>query len=290
MKKLLITGSKGQLGSEINKIQSQFPQFQFIFNDIDDLDIIDFKSLKKYLISNPVDYLVNCAAYTAVDKAESEPEIARLVNTIGPQNLAVLSFEMGFRLIHISTDFVFDGNSKRPYLEDDIPNPLSVYGKSKLEGEKLVWENTKDYVIIRTSWLYSAFGNNFVKTMMRYGRERGLLKVVNDQFGSPTWAADLAGVILKIVKYSEENGFNPGIYHYSNEGAISWFDFAKEIINKAKINCEVIPIPTTAYPTPATRPSYSIMDKNKVKKTYELYIPFWMDSLASCLKEINALS
>lgn len=279
-KNILITGANGQLGSEIKELKVHYPSFDFFFTDVDTLDLCNKEETEVFLNTHKPDYIVNCAAYTAVDKAEDESELCYKINRDAVGNLAGAASGKA-KLIHISTDYVFDGKGNTPLKENDPTNPQSVYGKSKLDGEKILLEKAPDSIIIRTSWLYSAFGNNFVKTMLRLGKEKNQLKVVNDQIGTPTYAADLAQAILQIIEYSEkENIFPAGIYHYSNEGICSWYDFCLKILEYANIqSCKVEPIPTSEYPTKATRPMYSVLDKTKIKKTFRFEIPQWEESL-----------
>lgn len=272
--KILITGSKGQLGTELQKLLPNA-----IFTDVNTLDITDLEAVKNFVNDNKIDTIVNCAAYTAVDKAEDEVELARKINEDGPRNLAL----SGAKIIHISTDYVFDGMNYKPYLPEDATNPISVYGSTKLFGELAVLENSKIAVIIRTAWLYSANGNNFVKTMRRLGAERENLNVVEDQVGTPTFAGDLAKVIVTILP--QINDDNRGIYHYTNEGVCSWYDFATEIMNLSGLNCKVNPIPSSAYPTKARRPFYSVLNKEKIKNVFNVEIPYWKESLSNLLKE-----
>jgi dTDP-4-dehydrorhamnose reductase len=288
IEKILVTGSNGQLGSEINKLASTLPQFNFLFHDVDTLDITDLKSLTNFFEKHNPNYIVNCAAYTAVDKAETDIEKAYLINDKAVENLAKVSTQFNARIIHGSTDYVFDGINHRPYIETDPTNPVSVYGKSKLAGEKHL-ENMENAIIIRTAWLYSSFGNNFAKTVIRLGKEKKDLRMICDQVGTPTYAADLADAIGKILKRSSENinGFVPGIYHFSNEGACSWYDFASEIISQCNLSCKVFPIATKDYPTPARRPSYSVFNKSKIKGTFGIEIPWWKESLKICLGLIS---
>ena len=270
----LITGSNGQLGSELKKLLPEA-----VFADVDMLDITDAEAVKNFVKAKNIDTIINCAAYTAVDKAEDEPELARRINVDGPANLAA----SGAKLIHISTDYVFDGCGHRPYKPDDEACPVSVYGKTKLEGEKKVLERAETAVIIRTAWLYSEFGNNFVKTMRRLGAEKESLNVVSDQIGTPTYAFDLAQAIVNILpQLSSEK---KGIYHFTNEGISSWYDFAVEIMAISRLKCKVLPIPTEAYPTKAKRPFYSVLDKSKIKNTFNLDIPYWKESLKKCLQQ-----
>lgn len=273
----LVTGVNGQLGNELKlKLQDKA-----VYVDKDELDITDAEAVKNFVSAHNFDAIVNCAAYTAVDKAESDEKLAELINVEGPKNLAAT----GVPLIHISTDYVFDGTNCRPYVETDKPNPQSVYGKTKLAGEKAVMDNAQTAVIIRTAWLYSTFGNNFVKTMRRLGKERDTLNVVFDQVGTPTYAADLAGAIVAILPQMK-----PGmkeIYHFSNEGVCSWYDFALAIMAQSDIDCTVLPIESKDYPTAAHRPSYSVLNKAKIKRDFNLKINNWAVSLAECVEKIN---
>ncbi|MDX1285285.1 MAG: dTDP-4-dehydrorhamnose reductase, partial [Draconibacterium sp.] len=258
---ILITGAYGQLGSEIKDIVQNYPGWNFVFIDIDTLDITDENAVKSFFKENSFDFVINCAAYTAVDKAESDVENADKVNAIAPKILARITNQIGIKFIHISTDYVFDGNANQPYSETDNVNPQGIYGKTKLEGEQNCMAENPKTVIIRTSWLYSGFGNNFVKTMLRLGKERGKLDVVFDQTGTPTYAADLANTILEIIDSLE---FVPGIYHYSNEGVTSWFDFAKAIFEISGVVCKLNPVLSEQFPTPTKRPHYSVLDKSKI--------------------------
>ncbi len=283
---VLVTGSNGQLGSEIKEIAGQYNQFNFIFTDIEELDITDKSQLDKIMKSQNINCVINCAAYTAVDKAEEEMEKARLINKTAVSNLAEVTTQFKALLVHISTDYVYDGKNCKPYTETDNTNPKCFYGKSKLEGEIEIVFNAAKAIIIRTSWLYSSFGNNFVKTIIKKGKEKGLLNVVYDQIGTPTYAKDLAKAILQIIPdYKSAN--RSEIYNFSNEGVISWYDFAKAIIEIKKIKCDIIPIETKSYPTPAARPFYSVLNKSKIKKDFNLQIPYWKDSLTECLSKIN---
>ncbi len=282
-KTVLITGANGQLGQEIALLSRRYKNFNFLFTDVDTLDITNLQDLEVFFKKKQPAFVVNCAAYTAVDKAESEPEKANLVNNIAVENLAKVCQKHDTPVIHISTDYVFDGRNFRPYKETDSTNPLSVYGKTKLDGEKHLLDNPKA-VIIRTSWLYSTFGHNFVKTIKRLAKERSFLNVVADQVGTPTNAKDLAAAIMTIIKeYFERNCFFPGIYHFSNEGVASWYDFAREIVEFYNFTCKIRPIPTEEFPTPAKRPYYSVLDKSKIKKTYGIEILHWKESLKRCL-------
>ena len=279
---VLVTGASGQLGQALQSISSQFPEIDFRFFNSSELNITDFEQCKTVFKKIKPDYCINAAAYTAVDKAESEPEKARSINVEGPRNLAQICKEMNTVLLHISTDFIFDGTSKKPYSEEDIPNPTGIYGQTKLDGELAIQGILEKYFIIRTSWVYSEFGNNFLKTMLRLGNERDSLSVVNDQIGTPTSAVDLAKALVKIInfchaEFSSTSEF--GIYNFSNEGQCSWFDFAKKIFEIHQIKIDLQPIPTSAYPTPAKRPAFSVLDKNKIKKVFGVEILNWEDAL-----------
>lgn len=276
--KILVTGAKGQLGSEINYLSHSCP-YEFEFIDREELDLTDKGSIIPFLENSNPDYIINCAAYTAVDQAEDEPELADVINSIGPKRIAEYCNKNNKRLIHISTDYVFDGIFNTPINEEDLPNPRSVYGQTKLDGEKAVQELLDDVYIIRTSWVYSEFGNNFVKTMIRLGSEREEISVVADQYGTPTWARDLADAILQIINQITNGNDQPSIYHFSNEGKISWNDFAKEIMAQAKLTCKVNPISTYDYPTKAERPKYSVLNKSKIVSNFKVSIPLWEDSL-----------
>ncbi len=278
--KILVTGAHGQLGTEINFLSSLLETHDFVFVGHEDLDISDAGEVKSFFEKEKPTAVVNCAAYTAVDKAESEKELAFKVNGDSAGNLAAICKATDARFIHISTDFVFDGTVSRPLLEGDATNPLSAYGASKLEGEKQVLQNNTRAVLIRSGWVYSSFGNNFVKTILRLGKERESLNVVYDQTGTPTYARDLAAVILKIIQNDE---WKPGIYHYSNEGIASWYDFAVAVCDIAGLQTKIIPIETTQYPTPAARPKYSVLNKQKIKDTFRVEIPHWRESLQKCI-------
>lgn len=281
MSRILVIGSNGQLASELKQIQNKYSNHQFLFTSQNDLDISDNKSIESIFKNFEPNYTINCAAYTAVDKAESDQESAFKINEKGVENLANHCRNENSYFIHISTDFVFDGKKSNPYTEDDKTNPLSIYGLSKLKGELAIQNSGCDYTIIRTSWLYSSFGNNFVKTMIRLGSERESLNVVADQIGSPTYCADLAMIILSQLENFPNHKNN--IYHYSNEGVASWYDFTYEILKISSLKCQINPIPTTDYPTPAVRPSFSVMDKSKIKRHFNITIPHWKESLASCI-------
>lgn len=273
---ILVTGASGQLGQAIQFIASNYEDCEFIFASSQDLDITNQERVNHFFDTNKIDFCINAAAYTAVDKAESEIDKAESINVVGPKNLAIACKKDNAQLIHISTDFVFDGASKTPYSETDATNPLGIYGKTKLDGEQAVIDNMNEYFIIRTSWVYSQFGNNFMKTMLRLASERESLSIVSDQIGSPTNAIDLGKTILTIVK-SSSNAY--GIYNFSNEGMASWYDFAVEIFKINNVVIDINPIPTEAFPTPAKRPKYSLLDKSKIKNTFGIEIKTWQESL-----------
>jgi dTDP-4-dehydrorhamnose reductase len=288
MAQILVTGANGQLGSEMRDLASAYKNLQFLFTDVDTLDITDIVKLKSFFNTHKVDYIINAAAYTAVDKAESEKPKAEAVNVNAVRNLVQLANNYKARLVHISTDYVFDGKAQKPYLESDEVSPQGVYGKTKLDGEIEARRYTQA-IIIRTSWLYSSHGSNFVKTILKLGRDRGAVSVVNDQKGSPTYAHDLAKVILNIISAAVEDisYFKPGVYNYANDGECTWYDFAKEIFEMSGVVCTVTPIPTRDYPTPAKRPAYSVLDKTKIKNTWQISIPHWKESLQVCLGKIK---
>lgn len=280
--KILVTGANGQLGKELQELAGRFLVFDFVFLSREDLPIHDIESVKQAFKKYAPNYCINCAAYTAVDKAETDKENAFLVNGEATGVLAAACKEYNTRFIHISTDYVFDGNASSPYKTDAATNPQSVYGESKLQGEKKAIANNDQTVIIRTSWVYSAFGKNFVKTMLRLMSEKPEINVVSDQVGSPTYAADLAKAILTIVS---SGNWHPGIYHFSNKGVISWYDFAVAIRELSGSHCVVNPIPSSAYPTPAKRPSYSVMDTSRINEVYGIELGEWKNSLIECLKK-----
>lgn len=281
---ILITGCNGQLGNELQLLEKNYSEHTFFNTDVHELDITNAEAIDKFVSSNNIDIIINCAAYTAVDKAESNKELCQLLNAEAPAYLAKAISKRNGWMIQVSTDYVFDGTKNTPYVETDSPCPNSVYGSTKLDGEKAVEQACKNTMIIRTAWLYSSFGNNFVKTMMRLGKEKEELNVIFDQIGTPTYARDLAVAIMIAV----EKGIIPGIYHFSNEGVISWYDFTKAIHRLSGItSCHVRPIHTEEYPTAATRPHYSVLDKTKIKKTYGIEIPYWEDSLAECINILN---
>jgi dTDP-4-dehydrorhamnose reductase len=289
MTKILVTGANGQLGSEIRVQASLFPEMNFAFTDVAELDITNPEKVTEFIAAFKPGYLINCAAYTNVDKAETDLETATLLNATAVGILAEQSAKAGCKMIHISTDYVFDGKGPRPYKEDDPVAPQSAYGRTKLEGERFCQENNTESIIIRTSWLYSAFGNNFVKTMLRLGKERPELRIVFDQIGTPTNAADLASAILTIISSVEQGKrpFQAGTYHYSNEGVASWYDFTKAIFDIAGINCSVKPIVSEEYPSPVKRPPFSVMNKSKIKLIFGLEIPHWRDSLYTYFQNQN---
>jgi len=281
MLNVLVTGSNGQLGSEIEELSKEY-KYNFYFTDRTTLDISNPHAITEFIISNNINTIINCAAYTAVDKAESDAEMADTINHLAVKHLAEISKEKNIQLIHISTDYVFNGKNHMPYIETDETNPNGVYGKTKLDGEKAMIEiDPKNSIIIRTSWVYSSYGANFVKTMLRLGKEKESLGVIFDQVGTPTYARDLAQAILEIIPKISSDKVE--IYNYSNEGVLSWYDFAKEIMQMAKLNCEINPIETKEYPTPAQRPHYSLLNKSKIKKAFNLTIPYYKDSLNECL-------
>ena len=281
---ILVTGANGQLGSEIRVLSNGYENF--LFTDRGELDITDFAAVETFISKNAVGTVINCAAYTAVDKAECDAQNADLINNKAVENLAKICKDKDIKLVHISTDYVFDGKNYKPYLEEDKPNPIGVYAKTKYDGEKAILAiNPQNSIIIRTSWVYSSFGANFVKTMLRLGREHESLGVVFDQVGSPTYARDLAKAILDILPKIKNH--KTEIYHFSNEGVVSWYDFAKEIMKMAKLSCNINPIESTQYPTPAPRPHYSVLNKAKIKREFGVEIPYWKDSLSDCLKNLG---
>ena len=282
---ILVTGSNGQLGSELQELSSNY-DYNFFFTNRENIDITNKDDIKSFVEKNSINTIINCAAYTAVDKAQNDEINAALANTKAVKKLALVSEELNIKLIHISTDYVFDGKNFKPYTEEYQTNPQGVYGKTKLDGENLMINiNPKNSIIIRTSWVYSTFGNNFVKTMLKLGKQKDELGVIFDQVGTPTNAADLAKTILDILPNIKNDKVQ--IYHYSNEGVLSWYDFAKEIMKMAKIDCKVNPIETYQYPTPAQRPHYSLLNKAKIKKEFNITIPFWKDSLDKCLRKLG---
>jgi dTDP-4-dehydrorhamnose reductase len=281
---ILVTGCNGQLGNEIQLLQKKYPSNKYWNTDVNELDITDDKAIDAFVDKNSIDGIINCAAYTAVDKAESNKDLCTRLNTEAPAYLAMSIEKRGGWLVQISTDYVFDGTKHTPYVETDAPCPDSVYGNTKLASELAVTKLCSHTLIIRTAWLYSTFGNNFVKTMMRLGNEKSELGVIFDQIGTPTCAHDLASAIMTII----DKGIIPGIYHYSNEGVISWYDFTKAIHRIAGITtCHVRPLHTAEYPTPAARPAYSVLDKTKIKTTFGIEIPYWETSLEECIAQLK---
>ena len=285
---VLVTGANGQLGQAIQFISGKYPEIDFVFCSSSDLDITNLENCKAVFAKHQPHFCINTAAYTAVDKAESESDKAHLINAVGPENLAKVCKEFDTILVHISTDFIFDGTSKVPYLETDIPNPKSIYGQTKLDGEIAIQKNWEKHFIVRTSWVYSQFANNFMKTMLRLASELDNLSVVNDQIGTPTNAVDLAEVLLKIITSCQTESHEVfGIYNFSNEGVCSWYDFAATIFHQKGIEIDLKPIPTDSYPTPAKRPAYSVLDKTKIKKVFGVEIKNWKESLTVSLNHLN---
>jgi dTDP-4-dehydrorhamnose reductase len=288
MKNILVTGAKGQVGSELRSLAANnfLSDFNFIFSDADELDICNYGKVADFFKANQIAYCINCAAYTAVDKAESDADNAIKVNVTGTENLASACNIYGAKLLHISTDYVYHNSQNTPFIETDETNPQSVYGLTKLQGEQKAMEICAQTIVVRTSWVYSSFGNNFVKTMLKLGTERPELKVIFDQIGTPTYAADLAEAMLEMIKIHESaNGPQwKGIYHYSNEGVCSWYDFAVSIFEIRKLPVKVFPIETKEYPTPARRPHFSLLNKTKIKADFGIGIPYWRDSLKKCLE------
>lgn len=285
--RILITGSNGQLGSELKELASLYPQFEFLFFDRQQLPIGDSVKVQNIIAEHQPAYLINCAAYTAVDKAESEIGLANEINGKAVGILASASKAHGTKFIHVSTDYVFNGNASRPLKEDDEVDPVNAYGASKLLGEQLAVQHYPDSIIIRTSWVYSFYGKNFVKTMIRLMNGKESIGVVNDQVGSPTYAADLAEAIMVIISSGK---WVPGIYNFSNEGVISWFDFANEIKRQINSSCDVSPLTTDQFPTPAKRPKYSVLDKTKIQQTFSVQLRDWKESLNECISKLKAES
>ncbi|HEY5390470.1 MAG TPA: dTDP-4-dehydrorhamnose reductase [Hanamia sp.] len=283
---ILVTGANGQLANEIKVIAAHYPAYQFMFTAKDELPIEDNEALVSFFDKNKINYCINCAAYTAVDRAESEKEKAFLINADAVGNLAKICKEYHTKLIHISTDYVYDGSVHNPLKEINTVGPINIYGESKLKGEELAFNNNPSSLIIRTSWVYSSFGNNFVKTMMRLFKEKKEINVINDQFGSPTYAADLASVIMIFIERTEKGENFSGIVNYSNSGITTWYEFAKEIRSLVNSNCQINPISTSSYPTPAKRPLYSVMDTSKIKGLLQMEIPSWQESLGKCVGKL----
>lgn len=287
--KILVTGANGQLGNELRRLCKNFPGLEFIYTDVDMLDITNPDAVSVFMEASKPAIVVNCAAYTNVEKAEDDVKGVRKINALAPQVLAAACAMQNAFLIHVSTDYVFDGETSVPYKEDDETNPLSVYGSSKLEGEEKIKSVFDDYVIIRTSWLYSEFGNNFVRKIIQKGKEQDVVEVVDDQFGSPTYARDLANCIIDMIIKSILNptAYLPGVYHYCNQGNCSWAEFAKEIYQIAGIDCKIIPVKSDKYPTKAPRPKYSVLNTSKVREAFGIGIPNWRDSLKECISSLN---
>ncbi len=282
---ILVTGCNGQLGNEMQLLEARFPQHTYYNTDVQELDICDQKAVTDYVTRHEIDGIVNCAAYTAVDKAEENVQLCTRLNAVAPGYLAAAVEQRGGWMVQISTDYVFDGTNHTPYTETDPTSPASVYGRTKLDGELEAAKCCRRLMVIRTAWLYSTFGNNFVKTMLRLGKEKPELGVIFDQIGTPTYARDLAAAIMAAI----DKGIVPGVYHFSNEGVISWYDFTKAIHRIAGITgCHVKPLHTAEYPTPAHRPAYSVLDKTKIKQTYGIEIPYWEESLEECVRALAA--
>lgn len=287
-KRVLVTGKNGQLGQSLHRLTANYPQLTFDFVGREELDLSNAVSIEAYFANHKYDAIINCAAYTAVDKAESEAELANQINHLAVKQLAQIAKQQNATLIHISTDYVFNGQNYQPYIETDPTDPQSVYGATKLKGEQAFLDVNPKGCIIRTSWVYSEFGNNFVKTMLRLGQEREQLGIIFDQVGTPTYAGDLAKSILQLVtSHDSLLTQKDEIFHFSNEGVCSWYDFAQNIFDFANIPCVVLPIETKEYPTPAKRPHYSLMNKAKIKQTFSLKIPYWKDSLKVCLQNLQ---
>ena len=284
-KKILVTGANGQLGMELQQLSSSYPHFEFIFTTREELPLDDFDDINTFIANHQPHYFINCAAYTAVDKAESEKALAYKINAEAPAIIATACRKNAVRFIHISTDYVFNGMGKTPYKEDDATDPVNLYGDSKLEGEKKVMLVNPESIIIRTAWVYSEFGKNFVKTMLRLMADKEQINVVSDQAGTPTYAADLAEAILYIISSQQ---WKAGIYHFSNEGNITWYDFAVAIKELSGSSCKVLPITTSQYPTPAKRPFYSVLDKTKIQQTFGISVKDWKASLAICIERLKS--
>lgn len=289
MKNILVTGAYGQLGNEVRLLSANYPHYNFMFTDVDSLDICDKSMLLDFVQGNDIRYIINCAAYTAVDKAEDEPELCEKINTKAVKNLGEVAQAVNAGIIHVSTDYVFNGKGYMPYTEDMPTSPCSVYGKTKLKGEKALLKACENAIVVRTAWLYSPFGNNFVKTMRKLGAEREQLNVIFDQIGSPTFAEDLAAALLIIVDQTIDRIHDKGgIYHYSNEGVCSWYDFTLKIHQLSGITtCNVHPIETKDYPTKAARPHFSVLNKAKIKSTFGITVPHWESSLQRCIEQLN---
>ena len=286
--KILVTGANGQLGSELRELSAKYTDYEFTFTDVAELNILDIDALDAFCGANKFDFLINCAAYTAVDKAEEDMEKAHLLNTVAVDFLVEMAQKYGLFLIQISTDYVFDGTKNNPYTEEDVPIPESQYGRTKLEAEQIVLDSDIRGIVIRTAWLYSTYGKNFVKSMIKYGTERDELNVVFDQVGTPTYARDLADAILQILPQLQAMP-KPytDLFHYTNEGVCSWYDFTQHILRHENISCRVNPIRSEQYPTPAKRPAFSVLDKSKIKTKFGITIPYWTDSLDEMLKKLK---
>jgi dTDP-4-dehydrorhamnose reductase len=285
--KTLVLGASGQLGQCLKAVASKRNIDTLDFPDESAANILDVDKLRALFAEKKPAYVINCAAYTAVDKAEDDVDLCRLINKQGALNIALLCKEFGAKLVHVSTDFVFEGAIPELLKEDDVAEPINIYGLTKLEGEVDIIDNLNEHYIIRTSWLYSEYANNFVKTMLKLGADRDELSIIADQIGSPTYAIDLAGVILDVIASGKTEY---GVYHYSNEGSISWFDFAKGIFDISNTKVKVNPIPTSAYPTKAVRPKFSVMDKTKIKTTFGIEVPYWRDSLVRCIEQLSVMN
>lgn len=289
-KTIAVSGKSGQLGNELQEAAKLFTGYDFVFADKAELDIASLTSLENFFQTHKPQFFVNCAAYTAVDKAESDKDYSYEINATAVRHIAALCKQYNATLIHISTDYVFNGTGEIPYAEDDAVDPVNHYGYTKSEGEKMAFGENLHTIIIRTSWVYSSYGHNFVKTMLRLMKERDSISVVNDQYGSPTYAADLAEAIITIIRYCVNNPIPSGIYHYSNEGNITWHDFAMSIKELSGLSCTVNPIPTDNYPTPAKRPTYSVMDKQKIQSVFFIKTKDWRESLKRCMEKMSVPS
>jgi len=285
---ILVTGANGQLGTMFKKLALEYKNRSFIFTDADELNLVQNDAVRQWFENNNVSCVINCAAYTAVDKAEEDSVNAVALNSGIPELLGKICLDKNIKLIHFSTDYVFDGESSLPYREVDEPIPLSQYGRSKLLGEQAL-TNNPNAVIIRTSWLYGEYGNNFMKTILRIASERDFMRVVYDQIGTPTYTGDLAKLVIKIIELSDDGGFVPGLFHFSNEGLASWYDFAWEIINMAGYKCKTVPVSTEEYPLPARRPHFSVLDKKKIKNEFGIEIPYWKESLNNAFKNMTKI-
>ncbi|MBS4013849.1 MAG: dTDP-4-dehydrorhamnose reductase [Bacteroidetes bacterium] len=280
---ILVTGSNGQLGCELRKLEPEYKAYKFFFTDVNELDITIPEKVEKFVKMNKIDCVINCAAFTNVENAENERNAASLINTTAVKNIAEICAKVDALLIHFSTDYVFDGKNHKPYFEGDTASPKNIYGKTKFEGEIEILFNAKRAIIIRTSWLYSSFGNNFVKTIIDKAQNNKLLDVIFDQIGTPTYARDLAKTVLHIIPNTKPK-MRTEIYNFSNEGVASWYDFAKAIVEIKKLNCNVVPVLTKDFPSNASRPHFSVLNKSRIKKDFEITIPYWRDSLKECLE------